>query len=314
MLESTIMRIDDTQSANESDELAQLKTTDGALHFIRSYYAGSAQAVVLYLHGIEGHSLWFESSAKVLQTNDITVFALDRRGSGLSREARGDLRNYKQLLDDTRAALRFAQEKAGELPVFLMANCWGAKLAAILCEEREISSSVRGLILSSPAIDVKVDLPLSDKIKVAWRLITGSSSPLAIPLQIEDFTDTPEFLSFISNDKLRLTEASARFFFNTFLLTKLSKQSAEKITTPVLLVQSGVDNIVDQAGVKGWFDRLKSTDKTFRLFPDAYHSLDFHSQPQEYLELLLSWIKARCAGISKAGSAVSANTTRSNSL
>jgi alpha-beta hydrolase superfamily lysophospholipase len=291
------METENRRPANESSICEQISTADGALHFIRSFYAGSPRAVLLYLHGIEGHSLWFERSAKVLQSNDITVLALDRRGSGLSKEARGDLKDYRQLLDDTKEAIKFARSKAGELPLFFMANCWGAKLAAILCEDEALSADLSGLILSSPAIEVKVDLPLIDKLKVAWRLLTGSSTPLAIPLEIADFTDTAEFLEFIENDKLRLKEASARFFLNTAILTSLSKQSAEKISLPTLIVQSGIDNIVDPAGVRKWFDRLNSCDKTFHIFPDAFHSLDFHSHPQDYLDLLMNWIKSRCNGL-----------------
>lgn len=288
------MNVETMHPADESGTLEQLRTADGSAHFIRSYYSKSQKAVVLYLHGIEGHSLWFASSAKVLRSNDITVLALDRRGSGLSKEARGDVRNYKMLLDDTKAALDFASEKACGQPLFFMANCWGAKLAAILCEEQQLANSLSGLILSSPAIEAKVDLPLKDKLTVAWRLLSGNSAPLAIPLEIEDFTDNPEYLEFIKNDTLRLTQATARFYLNTLILTLLSKQSAEKISLPTLLVQSGIDNIVDQAGVQRWFERLKSSDKTFRVFPEAYHSLDFDRQPEAYLDLLLNWINAHC--------------------
>lgn len=272
-------------------ETEWLTGTDGSKHFLRFWSAQFPRAFVLYLHGIEGHSLWFQDTANFLREQGITTLALDRRGSGMSNEPRGDLKNWKELLDDTSLALSYAQKKAAGVPLFLMANCWGAKIAALLAENNSAESKlIDGLILSSPAIEVKVDLPLSQKLLIAWRLLVCSNAALSIPLEVKDFTDNPPYLSFISEDKLRLTQASPRFFLNTLILTMMSKKSAEKISLPTLLVQSGIDSIVDQTGVTNWFSKIKTSDKKMQIFPDAFHSLDFHSKPEPYRELLATWI------------------------
>lgn len=167
----------------ESGDFEWIKAKDGAQHFLRCWPAQTPRALVLYLHGIEGHSLWFSNTASFLQANDISILGLDRRGAGLSKEARGDMQSWQQLISDSSEILRYAHEKAGQLPLFLMANCWGAKLAALLAQEDSSDAPfLSGLIMSSPAINVKVDLTLSEKLLVVWRLITGSKKPLPIPL------------------------------------------------------------------------------------------------------------------------------------
>ena len=264
---------------------------DGSENYLRFWQARSPEAYILYLHGIEGHSLWFAETAKFLAENGITTLAMDRRGSGQSKEARGDLANYKQLLADLSDVLAYVKRKAGDKPFYLMANCWGAKLAVILSQKHLPESKlIDGLILSSPALEVKVDLKFSEKLQVAWRLLTGDSTPLAIPLKTEYFTDNPVYLEYIENDKLRLEEASANFFFNTFLLTHMSKVCAEKIELPTLIVQSGTDAIVDEQGIERWFLRLASADKKLEVFKGVKHSLDFDRNPEPYRQLLLSWI------------------------
>ncbi len=282
---------DQPEHQQSSDDTEWLSCADGSKLFVRCWQAANPRAFVLYLHGIEGHSLWFKETAEYLQASGITTLAVDRRGSGMSQEKRGDCQNCQVLIDDTRVALNFAKKKAGSLPLFLMANCWGAKLASILAQKQNPESRIlAGLIFSSPAIDVKVDLPFSQKLQVAWGLLFGASKNIPIPLKIEDFTDNQRFLEFISADRLRLTDASPRFFMSTAILSLMSKKTAEKIYLPTLLIQSGIDSIVDIDKVKTWYNRLSSTDKTMQIFPGVLHSLDFDSNPAEYRKLLLDWI------------------------
>jgi alpha-beta hydrolase superfamily lysophospholipase len=283
-------------SANKKAEPAGhtewLTGKDSSEHFVRFYKAQDALAFVLYLHGIEGHSLWFEETAVFLQQNGITTLAPDRRGSGMSKERRGDMTNWQQLVDDLEFLLQHARCQAGGRPLFLMGNCWGAKLAALASECKQPASKlIAGLILSSPAINVKVDLPLADKLTVAWRFLSANKCSLAIPLQVEDFTDNPKYLEFINRDCLRLTQATAHFFVNTVLLTFKSKASPAKIFLPVLVLQSGQDAIVDTGGTKRWFDRIKAVDKTYHLFENCRHSLDFDREPDKYRQTILGWIK-----------------------
>lgn len=264
---------------------------DGCKHFLRSWVAKSERAVLVYLHGIEGHSLWIGETAAFLQESGISVHAMDRRGSGMSKETRGDLTDYKLLVDDCETVLQNLHAKSRKAPLFLMANCWGAKVAALLCSRNhKIASMISGLILSSPAITVKVDLPFSKKLLIAMRLLTGNLTPIEIPLNPEDFTDNPEYLDFIRNDQLRLLEASSRFFLNSQILTFLSARAANQIDMPTLIVQAGTDSIVEHNGVNRWFNQLAATDKELRVFDGIYHSLDFHHEPLEYRNVLLNWL------------------------
>lgn len=107
-------------------------------------------------------------------------------------------------------------------------------------------------------------------------------------------TDDPTYIAYIENDPLRLTEATARFYVETFKLTLLAHWKARQIHLPLLVLQSGKDRIVDVEALKGWFGHCPSRDKTWRLFADVAHSLDFDSANfDEYTRILRQWLLAR---------------------
>lgn len=286
--------MDKTAASDQLCDIGQeiwLTTTDGMKHLARVWNGRSGGPVVVYMHGIEGHSLWFAHTAKELAEAGISVWALDRRGAGKSPARRGHTDSWQLLLEDGRQLISQVVERTGGQPIFLMANCWGAKVAALLAKRQDpCARLLRGLVLSSPAVAVKVDVSFREKLAIAWNFLTGNLTPLPIPLEPEHFTDNPEYLRFIEQDDLRLTHATGRFFVEGVILTILSGKAASSIDLPVLVVQAGTDRIVDEHGLDKWFAELASSDKTFKTFAGVHHSLDFDRDPAEYRRLLSQWL------------------------
>ncbi len=72
------------------ESLGQYAARDGKMLNFRKW-RGSCD-VVIYLHGIESNSGWFSPFASQLAERDFTVYGIDRRGSGLNDENRGDIK------------------------------------------------------------------------------------------------------------------------------------------------------------------------------------------------------------------------------
>lgn len=256
----------------------------------------------LYLHGIEGHSQWFANTAKILQGKGISTFAPDRRGAGLNFFERGHVENYQCLLNDLEFFLDLISQARPGKPIFIIGNCWSAKMATIVAasDYKKASShalpEIAGLILICPAIKTKPDLSFAAKLKIAIAVLTGKKALIEkfpIPLTTSMFTDSARFLKYIDNDPLRLTEASKAFYFASFILSKMSEKKASKLHLPVLLLQSELDSIVDVTKTKNWFNTISSNDKTFRLFENAAHSLDFdETHFADYAACMGDWIES----------------------
>lgn len=287
------------RSGDGEVEIINLRGSD--IH-LRKFLAPGQGPVALYLHGIEGHSLWFANTAQHLNNSGISVYAPDRRGAGLNFCQRGHVENQGELLLDVEFFLKLVEERHPHQPIFLIGNCWGAKAAAIIASDKYkwtttgAPPSLAGLILICPAIKTKPDLALSDKLSIALALVTGRSAlqkQLPIPLTCSMFTDNPVFLTYIDSDPFRLTDASKAFYFASFMLSIRSAGIAPSIKISTLILQSGNDAIVDVQGIETWFSRIGHDDKEFKKYPGAAHSMDFDKrQFAEYASDLSNWIVA----------------------
>ena len=292
--------------AAESDssvepQLDWLSASDGTQLACRIWRGRVDHPVIVYLHGIEGHSQWFEHTASVLNRRGITVYAPDRRGAGMNARDRGHLARYSDVLADIELLLRQVAAGHEGQSIFLIGNCWGAKAATILAADNYKSDhppiKLRGLVLTSPALHTKVDFDLKTKLMIGYCSFKGDRHALKhlpIPIDPSMFTNNPSYLDFIEKDPLRLTEATTKFYFEQFLLTLHARRTASHLRLPLLVVQSGSDQIVDIAALENWYGKIKSSDKTMRIFPDAAHSIDFDAVWfKEYSHLLIDWLLAR---------------------
>ncbi len=280
-----------------------LKSSDGARLGCRVWIGSEDAPVVIHLHGIEGHSQWFENTASSLNENGITVYAPDRRGSGMNGNLRGHLDNYNILLSDLEYQIQHIRRQHRGQRVILIANCWSAKIATIFAQsnyqntDHTLIPPLAGLILTGPAIYTKADFPLITKLQIAFSWLLGSHALQkywSIPLKTSMFTNDPDFINFIDNDPLHLTKATTSFFVQTFLLSRKAQQAAKFIKMPLLILQGEDDQIVDVTKLENWFEQVSSTDKALQVFPGAAHSLDFdRTWFKEYTHTLCNWILKR---------------------
>jgi alpha-beta hydrolase superfamily lysophospholipase len=268
-------------------------TSDGAQHFLRVWSVDSPQAAVIYLHGIEGHGRWFEETAITMQSNQIVVYAPDRRGAGASKERRGHLDNYDRLVRDIEECVMYVKQRHAGVPVFLVANCWAAKAAILVAAGGRVP--LTGLVMTSPAVSVKVDVDFKTKVLIALSYFVGSKDYFDIPLASEDFTDNAAYLFYIDGDPLRLRQATASFFIESLRLTSACLKASTKLTLPVLVLQSVRERIVNVEEIKTWFTTVSSADKELIMFENAAHSLDFAAEPDagDYRRVLNDWLSKK---------------------
>jgi len=272
-------------------EVRRAVASDGTPLAYRYWAAAEPRDAAVYLHGIAGHSLWFSAAATHLARSGVTVYGHDRRGSGLNAGlGAGHASHHRVVLDDIRQFVDLARTEHPCGKVFLIAGCWGAKPGVVFATREQ--ARLDGLVLVAPAVSVRVRLPLKDLLGVAFSLVTNPRRRFPIPLVPEQYTDNPRFRTFVAADRDRLLKVTARFYLETARLDRLAARAPGSIRLPVLLVQGGRDAIVDVEGVRRWFGRLASPDKTLKIYPDSAHILEFEGHQETYLADLLAWIDA----------------------
>ena len=251
--------------------------------------AGDNATAAVYLHGIESHAGWFDLSAPLLVKQDIDVFALDRRGSGLNRGLKhhpdGHANSIDEVLSDVKSlveSLRSDYER-----VILIGLSWGGKPALTLAIRRP--DLVDGLILITPGLKALVDVPAATKLKILTQSILMPRGKTTIPIQPEMFTTTPQHLGFIKKDPLRLHQATAKFFMVSRAFESEIDATIERLSVPTLLILAGKDQIIDNESVQGLLERSASNQVSTLIYDDQTHSIQFDAPERLTTDIGLWW-------------------------
>jgi len=275
-----------TRIGGDTERVRRLTAGDGVQLAYRAY-PGTGAGTVVYLHGIQSHGAWYLETASELVRRGYSVYLPDRRGSGRSGGPRGHFPATAQLVDDVRRMVELARSEGGDVPLFVVGGCWGARtaIAYALAEPEPLA----GLALVCPALFAKVELPPGDRLRVLAGGLVDSMLPVRVPLEDELFTENPPYLEFIKDDALSLREVTASFFFRQAIWDR-QLRAATALRPPLLVLQSGADPIVDGPRVRAWFDRLESQSKRYVEYPEWGHLLDFEEERQRYWDDLADWL------------------------
>ena len=87
--------------AEPAHVILEHRASDGYVWKYRKYLApGEARGILVFIHGIQSHAGWYEHSCTQFALAGYDTYFLDRRGSGMNTEARGDAPSFRRLLDD----------------------------------------------------------------------------------------------------------------------------------------------------------------------------------------------------------------------
>jgi acylglycerol lipase len=279
--------------AGRGAESRFLTASDGVdLHYLRwSSGRSPPRAAIIFLHGIASHAGWFGETAADLNSQGVAVYGPDRRGSGRSGGPRGHLERYGRALDDVEEMVRLVSSELRATPIFLAGSSWAAKLAVVYAAERP--GSLSGLLLLGPGLLPRVSLSPTRQLFVVVGHLVAPTARLPIPLTPELYTANRPYVDFIRGDRLRLLEATTRFFWETARLDRRRGRASARLKLPLLVLQGQDDKMMDVARTRRWCSRLDVEDKTYVAYPGAGHTLDFEPDRGRYLADMLAWLSDR---------------------
>ena len=95
---------------------------------------------------------------------------------------------------------------------------------------------------------------------------------------------------------MALREATARLLFASFSLDMYLKRARKYVDLPVLLLLAEKDQIIDNARVRRYVERLPTTDKTVIEYAGAEHTLEFEPDGHAWIGDVIEWLKRREKG------------------
>lgn len=272
-------------------EIKSFTTSTGyKLHFRDFVPVGIHRGTILFIHGIQSHGGWYETSCGKLAKAGYRVLFLDRRGSGLNDESRGDSPSFRTLLDDLKEFVQLQRKEIdGATPLILGAISWGGKIAFGL--EIRMANLVDGFILLAPGFCPKVHPARKERFFIALGSLFAPRRLFDIPLNDPElFTSNPAAQKFLREDPLALRKATARFLLGSVRLDFYLRIFRTKIRKPVLLLIAGQDRIIDNQKTIEFVKSFAAGSLVIKEYPDAHHTLEFEPEPQKHLEDIKDWL------------------------
>ena len=194
--------------------------------------------------------------------------------------------SYETLFDDIRAFIQPLQKRYDS--VFLVGLSWGGKLA--LGYVLAYPEGIRGLVLITPGIRALVDVSLFTKLEILLLSGTQPLKPIDSPIKPEMFTTTPRYLEFIRKDPLRLKVATARLYYESYLLEKHIDRFISSQRLPIQLFLAGRDRIIDNNGVRRVLELGSQDSLDILTYEDQTHSIQFDA-PERMVQDMVKWLK-----------------------
>ncbi len=260
--------------------------------FYRDWIVEDAKGTILFIHGTAEHSGRYEHVAEYLLTRGFNFVTGDLPGWGRSPGLKGHIDTFGQYLDAVEAWLRVARSKLpADLPVYVMGHSLGGLVAVRFVEEYQSREEIAGLILTSPCLKLKVDVPawkagLAKVLNRVWPTLRMGNE-----IAPDHVTRDPEMRVKYQTDPLNYKKVSVRWFNELLKEMATAHRFIDKLELPLLVLQAGSDCLIDPAGVESFVKQVPHEDKTFIRFPDLYHEVLNEPEREAVLKQLGDWLE-----------------------
>jgi len=258
------------------------------------------KAVLLCVHGLSGASSDFWPLGQELPKRGLTVYGMELRGQGLDPDVRtrGDIRGRREWIQDVQEFAHLVAAEHPGVPVFWLGESMGSLivLQAATDPVRPDAMRPRGLVILSPAIDIREEFP---RWKACFARMASRFAPThRIPLAQLDPAQIPDLR--ITSDTTHTSQApltphlvpahSLRLLREVHSLMAASRRAAPRLNLPTLVLYTPNDPVASRSQIENWFDAIESLDKTPLFFPKDYHLILHDTNRWQATEAIADWL------------------------
>jgi alpha-beta hydrolase superfamily lysophospholipase/SAM-dependent methyltransferase len=246
-------------------------THDDVALFYRHWPAqAQASGAIVLIHRGHEHSGRMAHLADELGLPDFDVFAYDMRGHGRSPGARGDSPSFAVSVRDLQTFIDHlaANHGVNTADVVVIAQSVGAVIASTWAHD--YAPKIRGLVLASPAFQVKLYVPFARSGLALLRKLRGNFFVNSY-VKAKFLTHDPERIASYEADPLISRPISVNILLGLYEAADRIVADAAAIVLPVQLLISGSDWVVHRSPQHRFFDRLSNARKEKHVLPGFFH-------------------------------------------
>jgi acylglycerol lipase len=245
------------------------------------------RASLVLVHGLQSHSQWFAEAADLLVDRGLSVYTVERRGSGASPAEPGHIERYAEWFAEVADVVRLALAEQPDAAVHLAGHCFGANIALGCALTQPVE--VRSLIMLTPGFYVQPDYSWAEKLRILAGGLRRSSARFRVPQDDELFTRDSDVLAWIRADSLGARTLTGHCLLEINRMVKWLRRNARRLEIPLLVFEAKRDRISDNARNRALLDgAIGSRVRWVSL--DAEHFLLAEPCRDEVLDELTRWV------------------------
>ncbi len=264
---------------------------DGTNIFYQSWRKPDSKKVLVIQHGFGEHSDRYSNIRNFIENDQFDIYALDTRGHGRSDGPRGHVDQFQRYIDDLADLIRIAKQETGVSKVNLLGHSLGGVISLQYATEGFNQDNLEKIIISSPALKVRMDLEKQVK-KYAAEFLSNffPAATLDANLDVNFLSHDKEVVKAYQNDPLVHGKISFQMGANLFHLAHAMYDKAHLIQIPILMIHGEADGIADVLGSREFFKRVTSKTRDLKVYPGLFHEL--MNEVKEDREKVLTDIRA----------------------
>lgn len=267
-------------------------TADGLTLHTQHWTPDPAPAsIILLVHGYAEHCGRYDHVAQAFVGQGAAVHAYDQRGYGRSGGRRAFIDQFDQYLTDLSLVFQNVQDRTPDVPIFLFGHSMGGLIVLLYVLTR--SPSLRGLLLSAPAIEINPDLaPFLRKVAQMLGRFFPSLPTVRSPQGAT--SRDPAVVEEAKNDPLNYHGRTlARTGAELLRAGNEAQGRLHKLETPFLVFHGTADPLASPVWSKRLYKRAAATDKTLKLYDGLYHETFNEPEREQVLDDLTMWLAER---------------------
>lgn len=255
--------------------------------FLRKNKPDDPKATVIIVHGLGEHLQRYNHFVSELANNNFIVYRYDARGHGKSTGKRGDLKSFKDYLNDLDTVINLAKKEHPNLKLFLFGHSMGGLIATSYAST--YVDKIDYLILSGAANKTPDNARMLKLLP--YRLMPKIMYKNDLS---EGLTSSKEVNEAYRNDPLVLKKISLRLLGNTFIKgVKYVNDNIGNINVGTLIMHGEEDPIVDKSAAYFTYENLTLKDKELKIYDDLKHEILNENEKGKVIKDIIKWIKVR---------------------
>lgn len=262
-------------------------TRDELALLTRTWTPADPTRGMLIVHGLGEHTGRWHHVARFFAERGYAVAAFDLRGHGESEGTRAYVESFAEFVDDIQEIVESGIVRT-DLPWVLYGQSMGGLiLTHYLAEDRPHPNAA---VLSAPALDAEVPMPLRVAVQVLSRI--APKFALENSIKGEQLSRDPAVGEAYFSDPLVNTKGTPRLGAEFFDAQNRSKDMIAEIGTPTFVIHGGDDPLVPPAG-SAPLAAIPSVER--KVYPGLRHEMHNEPEQAQVLGEVAAWLDSRLA-------------------